>query len=140
MGRPDERAENAELLLNYLEALETEPAFADVRAAILAHRRAGHLGRAAELIERAMAANDHRAGALVLSLVQLLTEAGQLDRASLLLAEIARGEHPAALDPRRIGGDPVRRIAAARARLARARARDERADLRRAARTAAGRS
>ncbi|MEO8246944.1 MAG: DnaJ domain-containing protein [Chloroflexota bacterium] len=138
-GRPDERAENAELLLNYLEALETEPAFADVRAAILAHRRAGHLGRAAELIERAMTANITEP-ARWYSLVQLLTEAGQLDRASLLLAEIARGEHPAALDARRIGGDPVRRIAAARARLARARARDERADMRRAARSAAGRS
>jgi hypothetical protein len=57
------------------------------------------------------------------SLVQLLTEAGQLDRASDLLAAIARGDHPDALDRRRIGGDPVRRIGAARRRLARARAR-----------------
>ena len=56
------------------------------------------------------------------SLVQLLTEAGQLDRASSLLAEIARGEHPEALDPRRVAG-PLRRIAAARERLARARRR-----------------
>ena len=132
-GRPDERAENAELLLNYLEALETEPAFADVRAAILAHRRAGHLGRAAELIERAMDAQITEP-ARWYSLVQLLTEGGQLDRASKLLAEIARGEHPEALDPRRIGSDPVRRIGAARARLARARERDGRAAARRAAR------
>ncbi|MDQ2935750.1 MAG: J domain-containing protein, partial [Chloroflexota bacterium] len=51
-GRMEERAENAELLLNYLEALGIEAQFADVRAAILAHRRAGHAGRAAELLER----------------------------------------------------------------------------------------
>ena len=57
------------------------------------------------------------------SIVQLLTEAGQLDRASSLLAALARGDHPAALDRRRIGGDPVRRIAAARRRLVRARER-----------------
>jgi hypothetical protein len=55
--------------------------------------------------------------------VQLLTEAGQLDRASDLLAAIARGDHPEALERRRIGGDPVRRIGAARRRLAGARAR-----------------
>jgi hypothetical protein len=65
------------------------------------------------------------------SLVQLLTEAGELDRASRLLAEIARGEHPAALDPRQIRGNPSRRIAAARRRLARAR---DRADGARAQR------
>ncbi len=124
-GRTADRAENAELLLNYLEALETEPAFADVRAAIFAHRRAGHLGRAAELIERAMAARVTEP-ARWYSLVQLLTEAGQLDRASTLLAEIARGEHPEALDAKRIGGDPVRRIGAARTRLTRARERQAR--------------
>ena len=56
------------------------------------------------------------------SLVQLLTEAGQLDRASSLLAEIARGERPEALDPRKVYG-PWRRISAARERLARARRR-----------------
>lgn len=125
-GRPDDRAEHAELLLNYLEALEMEPAFADVRAAILAHRRAGHLGRAAELLERAIAAPVTEP-ARWYSLVQLLTEAGQLDRASKLLAEIARGEHPEALDKRRIGGDPARRIAAARNRLTHARGRVRRA-------------
>jgi hypothetical protein len=63
------------------------------------------------------------------SLVQLLTEAGQLDRASALLAEIARGERPEALDPKRVTA-PLRRISAARERLARAR--------RRAPATAAG--
>jgi hypothetical protein len=121
-GRPNDRAENAELLLNYLEALDMEPAFADVRAAILAHRRAGHAGRAAELVARAIAMPITEP-ARWYSIVQLLTETGQLDRASTLLAEIARGGHPEALDKRRIGGDPVRRLAAARVRLARARER-----------------
>jgi predicted Zn-dependent protease len=93
-----------------------------VRAAIAAHRRAGNAGRAAELLERALAAPITEPTRWY-SLVQLLTEAGQLDRASALLAEVARGDHPAALDRRRIGGDPARRIAAARGRLARARRR-----------------
>lgn len=118
-GPDARRAENAELLLNFLESLEIEPSFTDYRAAIVAHRRAGHGGRAAELVERVMAAPVPEPGRLF-SLVQLLTEAGQLDRASSLLAEIARGEHPAALDPRRVHG-PWRRISAARERLARAR-------------------
>lgn len=136
-GRPAERAERAELLLNYLEALEAEPSFADVRAAIIAHRRAGNAGRAAELIERAVEA-PVTDPARWYSLVQLLTEAGQLDRASTLLAAIARGAHPAALDARRIGGDPVRRIAAARTRLGRARDRAARAAERRAERVSRG--
>ena len=76
----------------------------------------GHAARAAELLERVAGEPPTLAGRWF-SLVQLLTEAGQLDRASQLLAAIARGEHPAALDRRRIGGDPVRRIAAARRRL-----------------------
>jgi predicted Zn-dependent protease len=121
-GPADARAEAAELLLNYLEALGMEPGFPDVRAAIAAHRRAGHPGRAAELVERVAAAPVSEP-ARWFSLVQLLTEAGQLDRASELLAGIARGDHPDALDRRRIGGDPIRRIGAARQRLARARAR-----------------
>jgi curved DNA-binding protein CbpA len=121
-GPAEARAEAAELLLNYLEALEMEPGFPDVRAAIAAHRRAGNPGRAAELVER-VAAAPVTEPARWFSLVQLLTEAGQLDRASELLAGIARGDHPAALDRRRIGGDPIRRIGAARRRLARARAR-----------------
>lgn len=127
-GPPQDRAEAAELLLNYLEALEMEPGFADVRAAIMAHRRAGNLSRAAELLERAVA-TPITEPARWFSLVQLLTEAGQLERASTLLAAIARGDHPEALERRRIGGDPVRRIAAARRRLARAREREERAGL-----------
>ncbi len=121
-GRPDERAENAELLLNYLEALDVEPAFSDLRAAIAAHRRAGHPGRAAELVERLSVVPPDHPGRWF-GIVQVLTEAGQLDRASQLLAEIARGEHPEALDARKIGGDPVRRISAARRRLATARRR-----------------
>lgn len=136
-GPVADRAEAAELLLNYLEALDMEPRFADVRAAIAAHRRAGHHGRAAELLERAVAAPVHEP-ARWYSLVQLLTEAGQLDRASALLAEIARGEHPGALDRRRIGGDPARRIAAARGRLTRARHRAAASDERRQALVAGG--
>jgi hypothetical protein len=121
-GRPEDRAEAAELLLNYLEALEMPPAFADVRAAIMAHLRAGHAGRAAELLERAVE-TPITEPARWFSIVQLLTEGGQLDRASNLLAEIARGDHPDALDRRRLRADPARRIAAARVRLARARER-----------------
>jgi hypothetical protein len=56
-------------------------------------------------------------------MVQLLTEGGQLDRASAMLAAIARGDHPEALDRRRLRGDPARRISAARVRLERARQR-----------------
>ena len=116
-----ERAENAELLLNFLESIGLEPSFTDYRAAIVAHRRAGNEGRAAELLERAVAEPITEPGRWF-SLVQLLTEAGQLDRASSLLAAIARGEHPEALDPRRVAS-PWRRISAARERLARARRR-----------------
>lgn len=125
-GSAADRAEAAELLLNYLEALGLPPSFQDVRAAVVAMRRAGHLGRAAELVER-IADEPITEPARWFSLVQLLTEAGQLDRASSLLAALARGDHPEALDRRRIGGDPVRRIGAARRRLTRAR---ERADAR----------
>jgi hypothetical protein len=121
-GRPEDRAEAAELLLNYLEALEMPLAFADVRAAIKAHVRAGHVGRAAELLERAVAVPITEP-ARWFSMVQLLTEGGQLDRASAMLAGIARGDHPEALDRRRLRGDPARRIAAARVRLERARQR-----------------
>ena len=119
-GTAADRAEAAELLLNYLEALDLPPSFQDVRAAVVALRRAGHLGRAAELVER-IADEPITEPARWFSLVQLLTEAGQLDRASSLLAALARGDHPAALDRRQIAGDPVRRISAARRRLALAR-------------------
>jgi hypothetical protein len=120
-GPPARRAANAELLLNFLESLGVEPSFTDYRSAIVAHRRAGHNGRAAELLERVMAAPVTEPGRLF-SLVQVLTEAGQLDRASELLAAIARGDHPEALDARRVAG-PWRRISAARERLSRARRR-----------------
>jgi hypothetical protein len=120
-GRADVRAENAELLLNFLESLGLEPTFTDYRAAIVAHRRAGNAERATELVERVMAAPVTEPGRWF-SLVQLLTESGQVDRASSLLAEIARGEHPEALDPRRVAA-PLRRITTARTRLARARER-----------------
>jgi curved DNA-binding protein CbpA len=120
-GRVAERAENAELLLNFLEVIGIEPSFADYRAAIVAHRRAGHAGRAAELVDRVLSAPVVEPGQWF-SRVQLLTEAGQLDRASLLLAELARGARPDALDPKRVHG-PWRRIASARSRLAAARRR-----------------
>jgi hypothetical protein len=123
-GSVGDRAEAAELLLNYLEALELAPSFQDVRAAVAALRRAGHVGRAAELVER-VAEQPITEPARWFSLVQLLTEAGQLDRASSLLAALARGDHPEALDRRAIGGDPVRRIGAARKRLTLARERAE---------------
>ncbi|HSK92453.1 MAG TPA: J domain-containing protein [Candidatus Angelobacter sp.] len=123
-GPAAERAENAELLLNFLESLGLEPSFTDHRAAIAAHRRAGHDGRAAELVERVVSAPVTEPGRWF-SLVQILTEAGQLDRASTILAEIARGEHPETLDPRRVT-NPWRRISAARERLSRARRRSSR--------------
>ena len=43
-GTVEDRAEAAELLLNYLEALDMEPGIPDVRATIVALRRAGHSG------------------------------------------------------------------------------------------------
>ncbi|HEX2222503.1 MAG TPA: J domain-containing protein [Candidatus Limnocylindria bacterium] len=137
-GPVPDRAENAELLLNYLEALGLAPQFADVRAAVVAHRRAGNLARAAELVERVVAQpvdgpND------LFSRVQLLTEAGDLERASALLAEIARGDHPDALDPGRIRGAPSRRLAAARRRLSRARLARARRDAAASTREAAAR-
>lgn len=125
-GTPEARAESAELLLNYLEALGMRPSFGDVRAAVAAHRRAGHLGRAAELVER-VAAEPVDDAARWYGIVQLLTEVGQVERASSLLAAIARGEHPDALDPGRIRGQPARRLSAARRRLELAQRRLERA-------------
>ena len=124
-GPATDRAEAAELLLNFLEALEMEPGFADVRAAIMAHVHTGNRERAAELLARAVATPVNEP-ARWFSLVQLLTEAGQLEQASRLLAEIARGDHPEALNRRAIRGDPARRIGAARERLERARARSAR--------------
>lgn len=121
-GPPDDRAEAAELLLNYLEALGMTPAAADVRAAIAAHRRARNLGRATELVERALAVPIQTPAGWYAA-IQFLTEAGQLERASALLAQVARGDHPEALDRRRLRSDPGRRLATARRRLERARAR-----------------
>lgn len=125
-GPPAARAVNADLLFDYLAGLDLEPAHADLRAAYLAHRRAGNAARAAALLERLLALpigdGDGWYGR-----VQLLTDAGELDRASALLAEVARGEHPDALDPGRVRGEPSIRLARARARLERARAKRERA-------------
>lgn len=113
------RAADADLLLDYLAGLALEPGFADLRAAHLAHRRAGNRERAGAILERLLAA-PVTDGDGWYARVQLLTEAGELDRASALLAEVARGEHPEALDPRHVRGQPSRRIARARDRLVRA--------------------
>ena len=64
-GPPAQRAENAELLLNFLESLELEPSFTDYRAAIVAHRRVGHAGRAARARRAGGGAARHRRRALV---------------------------------------------------------------------------
>ncbi len=124
-GPAADRAPNADLLFNYLAGLAMEPTPADLRAAELVHRRAGHGERAAVLRERLLAlpVGD---GDGWYSRVQLLTDAGELERASLLLAEVARGDHPDALDPRRVRGQPSVRMARARARLERAQARSRR--------------
>ena len=117
-----ERASNAELLLDYLDGLSMEPTFADLRIAHLAHRRAGNRDRSQAILDRLLElpVSD---GDGWYARVQLLTEAGQLESASTLLAEVARGEQPAALDPRRVRGQPSQRIARARDRLLRARRR-----------------
>ena len=121
-GLPAERAANADLLLDYLDGLAMEPTFADLRATHLAHRRGGSGERAQAILERLldMPVID---GDGWYARVQLLTEAGQLDQASALLAAVARGDHPAALDPRQVRGQPSQRIARARDRLLRARRR-----------------
>jgi tetratricopeptide (TPR) repeat protein len=128
-GPPATRAANADLLFDYLAGMDLEPAHADLRAAYLAHRRAGNADRAATLLERLLALpigdGDGWYGR-----VQLLTDAGELERASTLLAEVARGEHPDALDPGRVRGEPSVRLARARARLERARAKRERSAAR----------
>ena len=64
-GSVEDRAEAAELLLNYLEALDMEPAFPDVRATIMALPPGRPLGRAAEVVERVASPAGHRAGAMV---------------------------------------------------------------------------
>jgi curved DNA-binding protein CbpA len=128
-GAPATRASKADLLFDYLAGMDLEPAHADLRAAYLAHRRAGNAERAASLLERLLALpigdGDGWYGR-----VQLLTDAGEVERASALLAEVARGEHPDALDPGRVRGEPSVRLARARARLERARARLVRAEAR----------
>ncbi len=119
------RPANADLLFDYLAGLAMEPTPADLRAAYAAHRRAGHAERAGALLARLLALpvgdGDGWYGR-----VQLLTEAGELARASALLAEVARGEHPDALDPGRLRGQPSVRLARARSRLERAQTRSRR--------------
>jgi curved DNA-binding protein CbpA len=119
------RAANADLLLDYLAGMDMEPTPADLRATHLAHRRAGHEERAAELLDRLLEL-PVEGGDGWYARVQLLTEAGEIDRASALLAEVARGEHPDALDPGRVRGAPSTRLARARARLERAQAKARR--------------
>lgn len=128
-GPPAARAANADLLFDYLAGMALEPAHADLRAAYAAHRRAGNTERATALLDRLLALpigdGDGWYGR-----VQLLTDAGELERASALLAEVARGEHPDALDPGRVRGEPSVRLARARARLERARGKRARAEAR----------
>jgi hypothetical protein len=128
-GPPASRAANADLLFDYLAGMDLEPAHADLRAGHLAHRRAGNADRAAALLDRLLAlpVDD---GDGWYGRVQLLTDAGELEQASALLAEVARGEHPDALDPGRVRGEPSVRLARARARLERARARRARSEAR----------
>lgn len=118
-GALAERAANAELLLDYLAGLDLEPTAVDLRATYLAHRRAGKPDRAAALLDRLLALPVTDGNGWY-TRVQLLTDGGQLERASALLAEIARGEHFEALDPRRVRGTPSQRMARARDRLLRA--------------------
>lgn len=124
-GPAADRAANATLLLDYLAGLAMEPTVVDLRAAYLAHRRAGNRGQADILFERLvdLPVTD---GDGWYTRVQLLTDAGELERASSLLAAVARGEHPAALDPGRIRGEPSVRLARARARLERAQVKSRR--------------
>ena len=102
-----------------------EPTPADLRAAYLAQRRASHHQQAGELLGRLLElpVSD---GDGWYSRVQLLTDAGELERASTLLAEVARGEHPDALDSGRVRGEPSARLARARSRLERAQAKSRR--------------
>ena len=121
-GRPEDRAEAAELLLNYLEALEMPPAFADVRAAIMAHLRAGHAERRRGAAGACRGDPDHRACPLV-------QHRAAADRGRAAGASIGdAGGHRAWRSPRGprsspAARGPARRIAAARVRLARARER-----------------
>jgi tetratricopeptide (TPR) repeat protein len=124
-GPAAERAANATLLLDYLAGLDMEPTGVDLRAAYLAHRRAGNRGQADILFERLLDL-PVSPGDGWYTRVQLLTDAGEIERASSLLAAVARGDHPDALDPRRIRGEPSVRMARARARLERARAKSRR--------------
>jgi hypothetical protein len=110
-------------LLDYLDGLAMEPTFVDLRVAHLAHRRAGNRERAVAILDRLLAVPVVDGDGWY-ARVQLLTEAGQLEQASTLLAEIARGERPDALDSRLVRGQPSQRISRARDRLVRAQRRE----------------
>lgn len=130
-GPVGNRADSAELLLNYLEALELEPKVADFRATIRAHLRAGNTVRATELARRLADWSEVDRPADWFSVVQVLVEAGELDRASALLARLARGDRPEVLDPSRLSREQlIRRLTTSRKRLEDARRAD---DARRAA-------
>lgn len=123
-----DRGENAELLLNYLEALELEPALADYQASIRAHQRTGNAARAMQLVERVAAWNEVEHPSHWFAVVEILIQAGVLDRASALLASIARGDRPETLDAKRFSSRQLeRRLSGARARLSAARERAARA-------------
>lgn len=124
-GPVADRAANATLLLDYLAGFAMEPTVADLRAAYLAQRRAGNRGQADILFERLLT-QPVTDGDGWYTRVQLLTDAGELERASSLLAAVARGDHPDALDPGRVRGEPFVRLARARARLERAQVKSRR--------------
>ena len=65
--------------------------------------------------------------------IRVLGPFPDIDRASALLAEVARGDHPDALDAARVRGAPSTRLASARARLEKAQARARRTTARAAA-------
>ncbi len=124
-GPVAERAVNADLLLDYLAGLALEPTVPDLRASYLAHRRMGNAAQAGALLERLLE-QPVTDGDGWYTRIQLLTDAGDLDRASALLAAVARGDRPDALNPARVRGEPSVRLSRARARLERAQAKKSR--------------
>ncbi len=79
-----------------------EPTPADLRASYLAQRRVRPTRRRPTALLGRLLELPVSDGDGWYSRVQLLTDAGELERASTLLAEVARGEHPDALDPARV--------------------------------------
>ncbi len=98
-GTVEDRAESAELLLNYLEALEMEPGIPDVRAAIVALRRAGQLGTSRGAGRTGGLAGGHRAGTLV-------QHSAAADRGRAAGPRLVAARRPGAWRPSRGAGPP----------------------------------